>query len=40
MLLSPTDDTALTALPVAPSVPHPGAAARKTNAVGRRSMPQ
>ena len=29
MLLSPTDDTALTALPVAPSVPHPGAAARK-----------
>ena len=40
MLLSPTDDTALTALPVAPSVPHPGAAARKTNAVGRRLMPQ
>jgi len=39
-LLSPTDDTALTALPVAPSVPHPGAAARKTNAVGRRPMPQ
>ncbi|WP_158936397.1 TolC family outer membrane protein [Burkholderia sp. S171] len=39
-LLSPTDDTALIALPVAPSVPHPGAAARKTNAVGRRSMPQ
>ena len=39
MLLSPTDDAALTALPVAPSVPHPGAAARKTNAVGRRSMP-
>jgi outer membrane protein len=40
MLLSPTDDTALTALPAAPSVPYPGAAARKTNAVGRRSMPQ
>lgn len=40
MLLSPADDTALIALPVAPSVPHPGAAARKTNAVGRRSMPQ
>jgi outer membrane protein len=39
-LLSPIDDTALTALPVAPSVPHPGVAARKTNAVGRRSMPQ
>ena len=39
-LLSPADDTALTALPVAPSVPHPGAAARKTNAVGRRPMPQ
>ena len=40
MLLSPADDTALTALPVVPSVPYPGAAARKTNAVGRRSMPQ
>jgi outer membrane protein len=40
MLLSPADDTALIALPAAPSVPHPGAAARKTNAVGRRSMPQ
>ena len=40
MLLSPTDDTALTALPVVPSVPHPGAATRKTNAVGRRPMPQ
>jgi outer membrane protein len=40
MLLSPTDNIALTALPMAPSVPHPGAAARKTNAVGRRSMPQ
>ncbi|QIE22840.1 TolC family outer membrane protein [Caballeronia sp. SBC2] len=39
MLLSPADDAALTALPAAPSVPHPGAAARKTNAVGRRSMP-
>jgi outer membrane protein len=39
-LLSPADDTALTALPVEPSVPHPGAAARKTNAVGRRPMPQ
>jgi len=39
-LLSPTDDIALTELPVAPSLPHPGAAARKTNAAGRRSMPQ
>jgi outer membrane protein len=36
-LLSPTDDTAMTALPVAPNVPHPRGAG---TAAGRRSMPQ
>ncbi|SAL36869.1 TolC family type I secretion outer membrane protein [Caballeronia sordidicola] len=36
-LLSPTDDTALTALPVVPAVPHPRTA---NPATGRRSLPQ
>lgn len=36
-LLSPTDDTALTALPVVPTVPHPRTA---NPAAGRRSLPQ
>jgi outer membrane protein len=39
-LLSPVDDGSLTALPQAPTVPHPGVAAKgAAGKVGRRAMP-